>query len=506
MNAEQFKEQGNQAFKAQNYSEAVEFYAKAIALEPKPHYYTNRAIALNKTCRTAEALNDCDFAVEIDPTFEKAFVVKGNCYLTMGEFELAKETYQLAKTMNVDEKLANVNHVQSSFDRLFSFNPEDFNKDEIEVAYEVVRHNCLNVPKAAIASVKYLLATSRASMAKRLAEKILQHHSTYEPAMCAIASSSCATGDFDRAIAITIECIKRNPDATDLKQKLKAYKTLKEIKDEANALYKAGDVECALEKYLSGVTFCEESRIPVAPVFHSNAAACLQKQEDLDGALTQCDLALSLDNEYSKAYNRRAQCLLAKDEFEKARETYTTALSLLPEEMTLRRSMLAAIEEEDSDVNMVVELAKSNDFWQILRAEKRVVVVDFYASWCQPCKQVAPIYAMTAQMFPDAVFLKLDGDKMRDVSGWAGIGAFPTFKLYHNCQCINTIQGGDMNALQTKLTALLTTLAQHQRQVFMCQPLRLPVDPVEKSGCGGCSSRPGGCCGGRKAGGGCCRG
>jgi len=54
-------------------------------------------------------------------------------------------------------------------------------------------------------------------------------------------------------------------------------------------------------------------------------------------------------------------------------------------------------------------------------------VVDFYASWCGPCKIIAPSIAQLESKFPDLVFLKVDVDKVPDLSEAYHIKYMPTF-------------------------------------------------------------------------------
>jgi len=63
------------------------------------------------------------------------------------------------------------------------------------------------------------------------------------------------------------------------------------------------------------------------------------------------------------------------------------------------------------------------------KAEKRVVVIDFTATWCGPCKRIAPMFADMSEEY-DATFLKVDVDKNAAVSGAHGVTAMPTFTFY----------------------------------------------------------------------------
>jgi DnaJ family protein C protein 7 len=71
----QYKEQGNAKYKAGKYQEAADAYGKAIEAEPsEATYYGNRAAALLMLKKYDEAHNDCKQAIELDPSFVKAYV------------------------------------------------------------------------------------------------------------------------------------------------------------------------------------------------------------------------------------------------------------------------------------------------------------------------------------------------------------------------------------------------------------------------------------------------
>ena len=59
------------------------------------------------------------------------------------------------------------------------------------------------------------------------------------------------------------------------------------------------------------------------------------------------------------------------------------------------------------------------DFEQTI-TEGGIVFVDFWASWCGPCRQFAPIYEAASQEHPDIVFGKLDTEAEREIASAAG--------------------------------------------------------------------------------------
>jgi thioredoxin 1 len=72
---------------------------------------------------------------------------------------------------------------------------------------------------------------------------------------------------------------------------------------------------------------------------------------------------------------------------------------------------------------------KSQDHLDELVAEHDVVLVDFYADWCGPCKMLEPTVAEIADE-TDAAVLKVDIDQLQDLARDAGVRSVPTLQFY----------------------------------------------------------------------------
>jgi thioredoxin 1 len=59
-----------------------------------------------------------------------------------------------------------------------------------------------------------------------------------------------------------------------------------------------------------------------------------------------------------------------------------------------------------------------------------IVVVDFWADWCGPCKMFAPTFEAASEKHPDVVFGKVDTEAEQALAGAAGIQSIPTLMVF----------------------------------------------------------------------------
>jgi thioredoxin 1 len=75
-----------------------------------------------------------------------------------------------------------------------------------------------------------------------------------------------------------------------------------------------------------------------------------------------------------------------------------------------------------------VELTQEN--FESTLENNDMVLVDFWASWCGPCRSFAPVYDAVASANPDVVFGKVDTEAQQALAGAFGIQSIPTLMIF----------------------------------------------------------------------------
>ena len=108
LSAEEYKQQGNAAFAAKKYEEAIELFTKAIEVSETPNhvFYSNRSACYASLKKYKEALNDATECVKINPSWPKGYTRMGAAHLGLGDLDDAESNYKKALELDPSNKIA----------------------------------------------------------------------------------------------------------------------------------------------------------------------------------------------------------------------------------------------------------------------------------------------------------------------------------------------------------------------------------------------------------------
>ena len=89
---------------------------------------------------------------------------------------------------------------------------------------------------------------------------------------------------------------------------------------------------------------------------------------------------------------------------------------------------------------MVEQISSAAEFDAVLSANKSVFV-DFFATWCGPCKMVGPVVEKVSETEPDVKFVKIDVDEVGELAQRYGIMSIPALMAFRNGEKAGEIVG-----------------------------------------------------------------
>ncbi|XP_015948194.1 thioredoxin H-type [Arachis duranensis] len=122
--------------------------------------------------------------------------------------------------------------------------------------------------------------------------------------------------------------------------------------------------------------------------------------------------------------------------------------------------------DDDSDhhVDMVsgnVQLITTKESWdqklQESSKDHKILIANFSAAWCGPCKLIAPYYCELSEKYSSMIFLLVDVDELTDFSTSLDIRATPTFFFFRDGQQIDKLVGANKPELAKKVALFSTS-------------------------------------------------
>jgi thioredoxin 1 len=92
-------------------------------------------------------------------------------------------------------------------------------------------------------------------------------------------------------------------------------------------------------------------------------------------------------------------------------------------------------------LKIIMALEITNDNFDSLLSENEVVVVDFWAPWCGPCRMMTPIIDELAEEFDTAIIGKANVDESTELAQKYGIRGIPTVVFFKDGEAVQRISG-----------------------------------------------------------------
>lgn len=82
-----------------------------------------------------------------------------------------------------------------------------------------------------------------------------------------------------------------------------------------------------------------------------------------------------------------------------------------------------------------------NNFVEEVMNSERPVLVDFWASWCGPCRMVVPVVEKIAEEYPEYKVVKVNVDEEQELAAQFGVMSIPTLMVVKNGEVVNKSVG-----------------------------------------------------------------
>ncbi len=115
---------------------------------------------------------------------------------------------------------------------------------------------------------------------------------------------------------------------------------------------------------------------------------------------------------------------------------------------------------------MSVIHVESMEHFKKLASEHKLLVCDFTATWCGPCRRIAPVFEALAEEEKTVAFLKIDVDENPDLAGNFAVRSMPTFTFvcmktehpaYHESNIVHKFSGSSEEKLREGIILLKTS-------------------------------------------------
>ncbi|KAJ9170338.1 hypothetical protein P3X46_018453 [Hevea brasiliensis] len=319
MDPEQLKIMGNEDYKNGNFAEALAFYDAAISIDPnKASYRSNKSAALTALGRLLEAVFECREAIRIEPHYHRA-----HHRPEADDVEIAK-----AKGLQVHLNKCTEARRQRDWNTL------------IKETQAAISSGADSAPPALIKLHRHQEADEALTKGPNFQD---DECTKYFGPICnanllmVLTQVDMAVGRFDDALAAAQRATRLDSNNKQANMVMRKARALAAARSTGNQLFKAAKFYEASNAYGEGL-----EHDPYNSVLLCNRAACRSKLGQYEKAVEDCNVALNVRPNYSKARLRRADCYAKLEKWEASIQDYEILHKEAPDDEEVSEGLLEA--------------------------------------------------------------------------------------------------------------------------------------------------------------------
>lgn len=448
---EELKRAGNEQYKKGYFEEALRLYDRALALCPdNAACRANRAAALTGLRRFGEAIKECEEAVRIDPSYGRAHQRLASLHIRLGHIEDAQKHLSLATQQPDLLELHKLQTVEKHLGRCLDSRKVGDWKSALRECDAAIAAGADSAALLFASRAEALLRLNQldeADMAISSASKLdFSSSCTSDTKFCgffanaylyyAHAQVDIALGRFDHAVSSADKARIIDPRNVEVITMHNNVKSVARARSLGNELFKSGNFSEACVAYGEGL-----KHHLVNPVLHCNRAACRFKLGQWEKSIEDCNEALKIQPNYTKALLRRAASYDKMERWAESVKDYEVLRRELPGDTEVAEAyfhaqvaLKSSRGEEVSNLKFggEVEAITGMDQFQMATSLPGVSVVHFMTASNQQCCKISPFVNALCNKYPSVNFLKVDVNESPAVARAENVRTVPTFKIYKN--------------------------------------------------------------------------
>jgi tetratricopeptide (TPR) repeat protein len=462
-NAEDVKNAGNEQYKKGHFAEALLLYDRAIALSPgHALYHSNKCAALTGLGLLAEAVKECQEAIRLDNSYIRAHQRLASLYLRLGEIENARTHFKLSGQQSDWTDIQKFQTVEMHLSKCAEARKIGDWKTVLKESNAAIMAGADSARQFFASKAEALLKLQRLDEAATVLMTALKIEVDASTRYFGIAGISylllvqtqvdMALGRFESAVASAERAARMDLYNHEVTALLRKARAVAYARSSGNALFKAGKFFEACTAYGEGL-----EHEPMNAVLICNRAACRSKLSQWEKAVEDCNAALSIQPNYTKALLRRADSNAKLERWEEALNDYEALRREIPGDVEVARSLfdvqVALKRSRGEETNNMkfggeVEVVSSNDQFRKAITAPGLAVVHFSTRSSERCKQISPFVDQLCKRHPSVNFLKVDVEENLYLAKSENVSTVPTFKIYKNGLKVKEIVGPSQQLLE----------------------------------------------------------